>query len=232
MAFTPPPYIVRAKSLKAPITYDWDDQQADDYFLKPDERLRTEIRVISKRGTLSLSLGFAEWVAWRSDNEVVQSTVLPALEAIWAGGVDWKYLSTRNSPSWEGWSGPVLGPLAIVFRTLADIIRLTKREQFASPESVCLSRLCEHVVPSLTAFKSWRRSVIKRLKETHPKTQGDPLGDAVPREALDPAFDYRPEQDKELIRQFLCGLDFKKNPYLASPAEMKKAGFKGTPYSY
>lgn len=56
------------------------------------------------------------------------------------------------------------------------------------------------------------------------------FGQPLPREALDPDANYKPEQREKLLARFLEGLDWKENPFLRSPADMKKLGFKGTPY--
>jgi hypothetical protein len=57
------------------------------------------------------------------------------------------------------------------------------------------------------------------------------LGVPVPREILDPDFDYEPEKAEGLLARFLNDLDPNENPYLSPPEEMIKAGFEGTPYS-
>src|SRR5207253_3286196 len=103
------------------------------------------------------------------------------------------YLSPKNSPSLEGWSGAILGPIAAAFGLLGDVIRLTKKDQFASPECVCISRLAEHVLENAKEFKAWRQFAIRRLTDAHPRRDADKIGDPVPREVLDPDFDYSPE---------------------------------------
>ncbi len=56
------------------------------------------------------------------------------------------------------------------------------------------------------------------------------FGKALPREAFDPDSGYKPGQREECLARFLAGLDWKANPFLRSPDEMKRLGFKGTPY--
>ena len=53
----------------------------------------------------------------------------------------------------------------------------------------------------------------------------------VPRELLDPKMTVKPQTVGKLLERYLKGLDYKKNPCLRSPAEMRKAGFKGKPYT-
>jgi hypothetical protein len=233
MALTIPWYIADAGIAEAPITYDWDDHDSDRFYLKPDERLRHRIHAISRRGVMALSLGFAEWIAWRLHryDKVIETVLLPGIEAIWAAVIDWRYLSPKSSPSWEGWSGRVLGPAEGALSLLADVIRLTKRGQFASPESVCLSRLAEHVLHNSESFREWRRFAIDRLAQIHPRQKEDPMGDPVPRQALDLRIEYSSDRAPFLVQEYLRKVDPNQNPYLAKSAEMKKAGFEGTPYS-
>jgi hypothetical protein len=110
MTLTIPAYIARVKESQDPAISQWDLRKAEKYFLKTDEKLRHAIHKISDKGVLALSLGFEEWIAWLSDDKQISSVMMPAIEAIWAGSVDWRYLSPTHKPSWDGWSGPALGP--------------------------------------------------------------------------------------------------------------------------
>jgi hypothetical protein len=87
-------------------------------------------------------------------------------------------------------------------------------------------------LPDPKPFKEWRREIIKRLSATHSDEDDTTRDLLAPREALDPEFDYSPDQAPQLVSQFLAKLDCRKNPYLATPEQMKKGGFKGTPYTY
>jgi hypothetical protein len=49
-------------------------------------------------------------------------------------------------------------------------------------------------------------------------------------EALDPDVPYDDRRRREMLARFLKGLDWRKNPFLRSPAAMKKLGFEGKPY--
>ncbi len=52
----------------------------------------------------------------------------------------------------------------------------------------------------------------------------------MPREALDPDFDFKPEMAPALFGAFLKRLDYKANPFLRTPEEMRKLFFEGVPY--
>jgi hypothetical protein len=58
------------------------------------------------------------------------------------------------------------------------------------------------------------------------------MGDVVPREAMDPDFDFRPDLTEHLVQDFLRGLDPATNRLLRTPKEMLECGFKGVPYTF
>jgi hypothetical protein len=230
MTLLMPPYIKNAKVADAPINYDWDDDDPEEAYLDPDERLRHRIGEISDRGVVALSAGFAEWIAWRLSKHSDTKLLFQVIEAVWAGIVDWSYFEQLDAPDFSDWQGSVRGPICAAINLLDEIIYLITDGQFASPESVCLTQLALHVLPDPKPFKDWRRSTIKRLAAMYPRRPDDRLGTPVPREALDPAFDYKHEMEEELTARFLKGLDWKQNPSLRSPEAMKEDGFEGTPY--
>jgi hypothetical protein len=233
MALQVPNYIAKAKIVNIPIKHRWDDANFEKAYLTPDEKLRNRIDMTSDRGVIAVSLGFAEWIAWRFEDDPSHLTLLQLIEASWAGLVDWRYLSSEVPKlKWKEWQGPVRGPICAAYKLLRDVIRLIRTEQFASPEAVCLSRLTLYVLPKAEPFKEWREFAIARLANTDPNREEDRLGRPIPREAIDPDFDYKPEQAHEPISTFLKGLDYSGNPFLASPERMKKEGFESTPYSY
>jgi len=65
-----------------------------------------------------------------------------------------------------------------------------------------------------------------------PRAPKDPLGDPVPREALDPEIEFRMDQIEALINRFLRGLDPTSNPFLNSADRMREERFVGEPYLY
>lgn len=88
--------------------------------------------------------------------------------------------------------------------------------------------LIVHILPSdkVPLFLSWLEAVTQRLVKLYTMPEEDPfdnlwghkddkswLGDYVAREALDPDFDFQPEQVIPLLNQFLQRID-KTNPFL------------------
>lgn len=232
MSLVIPDYVAKSGVADAPVAHGWDDANPDRAYLKPDEMLRKKIDMSSYRGLVALSLGFAEWTAWRLHAYEPDRTLLQFIEAGWASVVDWRYLANHPILRWAEWRGPVRGPLCAACLLLWDVIRITRKVQFASPESVGLSQLAVHVLPDAKSFKQWRRSAIEGLARAYPRRPEDLLGTPVPREALDPGREYKPEDAKRFISEFLSKVQPSENPYLASPENMKSAGFEGTPYTY
>src|SRR5262249_50139405 len=105
------------------------------------------------------------------------------------------------------------------------------RSRGCTREASYVAVLARHVLPATKPFDAWLKPILSRLAALYPGIGvPDSLGTPVPREALDPAFDFRPEQTTDLLRAFLARLDPAQNPFLRTPAEMAQAGFKGTPY--
>jgi hypothetical protein len=71
-----------------------------------------------------------------------------------------------------------------------------------------------------------------RLEFYYQRQTDETLGDVVPREALDPNFDFNPERTQFLIDRFLADLSRRTNPFLSSPEKMLEGGFVGTPYVF
>jgi hypothetical protein len=180
-------------------------------------------------------VGFAEWIAWRLDKYSTDPVLFYAIEAVWAGILDWKYLRPLNEvrkASGRGkWQGAERGPLWAAFHLLGEAVSLVRRKMPSSPESACLSQLALHVMPEPKPFKDWRRYVIQRLTDMYPMQKEDMLGPPLPKEVLYPNFNYKPDMASELLSKFLCNLDYTQNPFLNSPDDMIEAGFNGTPYS-
>src|SRR5262249_17385742 len=154
------------------------------------------------------------------------------IEAAWAGTIDWLYLKSLDVPNWEEQlPAPIGGPLDQAFWLLQQAFVAARRVEPFWESPACLSELALRVLNRPETFKEWRRFVIDRMTRLHPKLKENRLGTPVPREALDPGFDYRPEMAPELLDKFLKSLDYTQNPYLSSPEEMIADGFEGTPYS-
>jgi hypothetical protein len=232
MALTVPPFIQRAGIADAPVGHRWDDTDPEFAYVTMDARLQRRIGETTHRGVLAVSAGLAEWIAWRFHKLCDEPLLFHKIEAMWAGLVDWRYLSGARLPEQHQWHGPVRGPIWAAANWLDRIVDLLKREQFASPEAACLSDLVRHVIPRLQPFTHWRRFAIVRLAKLYPKDRQDMLGSPIPRQVLDPDVSYDALRADALIDSFLRGLDTERNPFLSSPTDMVAKGFTGTPYTF
>jgi hypothetical protein len=110
-----------------------------------------------------------------------------------------------------------------------------------------LAFLCQHVWKQRKAFKEWMLFAFDRLTDLYPiskvtrdyyamrdRTGDEPFdfGAVVPRESLDPNFDFDPGATPELLDVYLRDLNPEANRFLRTPQELVELGFEGTPYRY
>ena len=228
-----PKYIESARIVDEPLGFEWDELQKDEVLLD-QPRLMRRLNAISYRGVLSFSLGVIEWIIWRLSRhlkELKEERPFQATEAAWAGAIDWRYLKSLELPEWEEeFDESVGGPLALGFELLTEVFIEARRVRPVSQSAAPLSEIPIKILPKTDSYKEWRRSTIQRLKQVYPMKDQDRLGQPVPREALETSLDYRPELASEYLAKFLRECNPNENPYLSSPEEMIRAGFKGVPY--
>src|SRR5262249_62057333 len=113
------------------------------------------------------------------------------MEAMWAGVVDSRYVRYWE-PEDEHWLGPLRGALrlAIIFtlEAMVDADGCSDVARSADRASTIAQRVLSAPGPCL----AWRGRVVERLEGLYPFDQADPMGEVVPREALDPVSDFRP----------------------------------------
>jgi hypothetical protein len=233
MISTIPNYIEQANILESPVKHAWNDEDPQLFYLG-DARLEHRIDKICQQGVVALSAGFAEWIAWRLSKYCNDPVLFYEIEAIWAGIIDWRYIrplgNSRMAPDRKHWKGAERGPVYAAFYLLVGIVSRTKKGVCPLSESSFLSQLALHVIPDPKPYKNWRRFVIGRLTDMYPCDKDDELVASIPREALDPDFNYKPNMSNELLSAYLQSLNYEKNPFLRSPEEMMHEGFEGTPY--
>src|SRR5262245_3159095 len=230
MSLVMPNYIKSGEVDNDPIQHSWDESTSEELLLDYP-RLTERLSAVSYRCLLAFSLGSAEWVVWRLSRHFADLVPFQVVEACWAGTIDWRYLKSLDVPNWEEQlPAPIGGPLNLAFWLLQTIFVAARRLEPFWQSSASVSELALRILSMPDQFKVWRRFVVDRLTRLHPKQQKDRLGTPVPREALDPNFDYNPDVAPELLRRFLKNLNPSQNPYLSSPEEMIADGFVGTPY--
>lgn len=253
MALEMPPFVAKAGVADAPIKFKWADPW-DCRFEVP--RLQNQIAPVYARSVMALTAGFAEWVVWRLKAGSTDPIFLQFIEAAWASVVERRYLNhiskayasrikkyfsiSENALQIDNlWTNddlqnPSRGPLFVAMRLLGEVADRTTPRGNGAMESVFLSNLVEQITNKSSAFKEWRRFAIKRLQDHYciKMEDEDLLGPPVPRQVLDPDFEYEPEMAPGLIKTFLESLDYSANPFLVPPNELKKLGFEGKAYSF
>lgn len=199
----------------APIKYEWDDKNEEDHYVREDARLYKRLSPMSKRAIMALAAGCAEWIGWRLEGTSLDAQYLQYLEASWAGLIDFDYIEPHKDYDLGEVMGPVRGPLNASLHTLRHIVRFTYEGEWGRTETVYLYYLARYVLPDRKAFTAWFDTVVERLCTHYPKPQSnEELGEPVPRQVIDTSTEFKPEQAREQIAEFLKGLAPSHNPFL------------------
>jgi hypothetical protein len=234
MAISISPYIQRANIQDPAIRYRWDDWDFDEAETPVDPELQAELEKLSLRSNIALAIATAEWVVFRFEAMLDDLLPLDYLEAAWAQEIDFHYGFVWWQPIHdEEWLGPVKGPVREAIAWVMEIIRSVEETE-EHPAEMCasLSKLTEHVLSDSTPYQTWRSRVLRRLDELYPFDAADPMGDVVPKEALDPDRVFRLQESETLVNRFLAGADREDNDFLKSAEDMLNEGFEGTPYVF
>ena len=242
MMIVMPKYLSMADIQDDSIRYAWDDWNEEQAEKVLDQELKQRLHNISKRAVLAFMCGSAEWIVHRY--EKIHDNTLPLLylEAAWAMTVSVRY-SGYGGVYWvdfnrDQWTGPIRRPIAKAFDRVEGAIQELEWEG-ADPvnQAVLLSSLAIYIMNDKTAYKHWCDQVMDRFEAVYPLIPDDPLGDVVPRQAIDPDYDFKIEKTELLINEFLAGLDYSSNIFLSPPEGMleiydEDEGFSGTPYQF
>jgi hypothetical protein len=235
MALSVASYILAANIQDQAIRYQWDDWNEEQATEPISEEFLARLQGISQRAVVAFTCGAAEWIIHRfaalSDNPLP----LYYLETAWAMILDLRYCGfTWDDYTHEstGWTGPVRRPLAIAAGRVEYAFQAII--EYGNPELSAgwLNNLAQYVLTDAEPYQKWHERVMERLEVLYRRDPQEKLGDVVPRQAVDPGFDFQVEQTESLINQFLAGLDHKSNPFLNSPERMREQGFEGTPYVF
>lgn len=228
---TVPDHIRDAGVVGAPVNYQW---QGTDAYNRERPALLAAFQSVSIRGTLALATGIAEWVAWRLDGLSDYRAPLDFIEAVWAGNVAPQYVIEWDWEREPPLEGPVERPLHHVCELLVSALDYSNPADAtsASQWSIYLTFLARHVLPDVEPFDAWFVGVLARLQATNSRDRGDPMGEPVPRSALELDRPFDRSRAPELLDAFLAGLDSARNPYLRSAQKMIAKGFQGVPYRY
>jgi hypothetical protein len=234
------PEYIRAANIATPdLRYRWDEWNVKEAYMPADPELLDRLKVLTRRANIALTIASAEWVIFRFEDLSTDPMPFQYLEAAWAGNVDLayaKYIETND----DEWRGPVRGPLNMALTLVIDALFLEDENPNPAANAAWISNLAERVLPDKTDFRTWREASVERLEISYVALKDvdsdlfedlDTKGPYVPREMFDPEYQFKPDQASKLISGFLAGLDYRKNPFLRSSEEMRKLGFRGTPYA-
>jgi len=225
-----PAYLERAKVQDRNLRFAWDDHRYELAYTPLDKAARARMERLSQRAILAFAVSCAEWIFYRFRPVSFPPFLDDYIEAAWAAVIDARYANYYLEPRGEEWQGPDRKPLAVALMLLVDTIVRVENDDHPDIGALSLANLAAHVMTDPTPFHDWRERIVTRLERLYPLNPRDTRGEPVPREALDPDFDFRPEMAPALIGAFLQRLDYKTNPFLRSPGDMRKLYFDGVPY--
>jgi hypothetical protein len=235
MAQAIPKYIQTAKIQDDTIRYRWDDWNEEQAQEPIDEDFLARLQGLSQRAIFAFTAGTAEWILHRFGTLCDSPLPFQYLEAAWAMMIDLRYCGvtwegyTKES---EGWVGPVKRPIAIAMTNVEYIFEAIVEYDDPEISGAWITNLAQYILTDPNPYKKWRERIIERLEALYTLNPEDKLGEVIPPEALDPDFDFQPEQTQSLINKFLVTLNYRANPFLNSPEKMRKQGFEGTPYIF
>lgn len=232
-----PGYIRDAPIFDDKIRYEWDDMRTDEYFDREDLELAERLANVSDRANIAFTIAIGEWIVHRFD--VVSDDQTPRLymEALWAGSIDWRYLSGATFSN-EEWEGPVRRPLSLAMLIGGEAIVDALEQNPVYHEVGSMTQLANHVLPAGSGFAEWHEKVVQRLERLFPSTydpddlfrEGNELGPPVPREVFDIDTDYDSATGESLTTAFLSDITPDNNEFLLTVEQMQVNGFEGAPY--
>jgi len=210
---------------------DWNVEQAEEPI---DEEFSKQLAAISYRANIAFTIATAEWILYRFSGLCDDPLPYQYVEAAWAYLVDVRYAKIdweTQIPARE-WGGPVRGPVGVAMTRIADSVKQITVLASPLPSPAWITNLAQYVLPDPVPYRKWREQIMARLTTLYPLNESEPEGEVVPREALDPALEFRAEWTEQLVNRYLSSLEPKTNPFLRSAADLLLNGFKGTPYVF
>lgn len=234
-----PAYIQRAGIATNGIRYVWDEWRVNDYFLEIDDDQFKRLDDLSDAANLALAIGCGEWICHRFSLLSEDREPYYFIEAGWAAIIHPAYCLDIETDDDE-WRGPVRGPLNMAISIIHDGIHRLETDPHEATRACWMYNLAMHVLPQVEDFQKWYEECVIRFEQYYPFVESDDiwedfpnLGTPVPREALDPAIPYDPQNAFLLLDRFLRQLNPNQNPYLIDPEGLIDfPGFEGVPYRY
>src|SRR3569833_244551 len=238
-----PPYIAAAAIDDPVLRFVWDDTRATDDVRNVSDELIARVAPLTMRAKIALGIGIYQWIIWRFEPMLTEPLPFQLEEAAWCANVDQHYMEYFEIER-ENWLGPVRGPLWCAITWLLPMIYFgdERPEEWRAGLSL-LPNMALHVRTRKTPFEMWLNTCVERLLNLYTESAPDPFedlfgeqqeqrrGPLIAPEAIDPGFDYRPEQTPVLLARYLQNVAQRGNPLLRTSDEMRMAGFGGIPYT-
>ncbi|HTR55943.1 MAG TPA: hypothetical protein VMJ10_34945 [Kofleriaceae bacterium] len=249
-----PKYIADAKVEGAPIDFPWRGALAH---IGPTETVNKMFDLVSSKTTcavLTEAAGIIGWGAWRLKGRTDVRVLLQMVEASFAFQVHPAYVDPNGADTYEARDRPPAKSAAAqlqIFLWRAINVRWWNSYYQPIPAAFHSAYLVKHILPAAKqrTFATWLARLAKRLDDIAPKPRELPVEDedrmkkprreaywarhrgvALPPEVLDVSTEFDPARREELVDRFLRSVRWQDNPFLRSPTQMKKLGFRGKPY--
>jgi len=204
------------------LTYEWDEWDVHEYFDFPAEELESRLSLVSRRGSIALTLAVGEWICHRYSQVSSDPAPMQYLEAGWAEQLQpdtTSYFETDD----DEWRGVIRGPLSIVMTIANDALFCLDEDDETAVRAAWMTNLARHVLPKSDTFDRWLDTVVERLTLYHPREESAPdslagdvygLGRPVARELFDTTALFDRSMEPGLIDRLLKSVD-PLNPFLA-----------------
>jgi len=228
-----PSYIAESGVCGSPLKYSWkpdQDVRIRDTYSKNIEQI---VLKTALRPSLAIGIAVGEWMIWRLEGVSPYKRAGKYVEALWARTVDELYLKVDHLEPEKDVGDPAVGPLLALEHTLYLMLVNTTYDEPDRGKSVAqLAALVRYTLTDTSQFDSWLKRILQLLNKTFALDSENPGGPILPRAFLDPNHAIDLEKAPRLLDEQLQSIDPKGNPFLASPQQMRDAGFEGTPYRF
>lgn len=205
-------------------------------------------------GLLSLAAGTTAWCAHRMSGKTDVSSLFHLVEVIFAFQNDWRYFDRAKLPFTKVPSEPMersfIVGVEMAVRNFLNPKIFWKSGRVPDTPVFHLSHVVGYIMPKseFKKFESWFYAASDRLDELakRPLQRVLPKGDyqgkdreadlfachgvPFPPDVLDVSKPFEMDERENNVMAFLASLDWERNPFLASPTDMRDAGYKGEPY--
>jgi hypothetical protein len=226
------------------INYEWTDKIFLQLTQSVNDKLYETIDMLNFKAKMSIAVIALEWGVWLFEDIMDISDGLKRIEAAWAGIIDPLYIKSLEIKSsakvhdTDNLKGPLM---ALLYFLHGSNIYFSKGNIYLAQPVMKSCMLSRYLSPDKKVFDSWLSDILKKTQSAFPnkvkydkKTKFYDASNerSVPRVFFEPSFKYSEEESQKALNSFLRNLDYSSNMYLNKPDDIKKAGFKGEPYTY